>query len=107
MQPVCHRLGDELHFPVALVLEHPERLPLEIARALAQCLRYATRRHWGLIQEKIEVPLTRWEKRQGVVSDEARDRKLDQLEGDYLRAVESEVAQILRGWGGEESRPAW
>src|SRR5262245_41748085 len=52
--PVCTRLGTELTFPLDLVVGHPVQLPRAVARALAVTYRYATRRHWALIEERLE-----------------------------------------------------
>jgi hypothetical protein len=98
--PVWSQLGHEMNFPVALVVEQPHRLPLVIARTLAQVFMLATRRHWRLVVSKIEEPLARWERSQGArVTEAARDERLDVLEAEYLRAHEAEVAQVLRRWG--------
>jgi hypothetical protein len=96
----CRRLGHELAFPTSLVAGGQDRLPQVIARTLALALRYATGRHWGLILERIEGPMERWERRAGKHADDAtRAAKLDRLEADYLAAYEAEIAGILRGWG--------
>jgi hypothetical protein len=101
---VCSKLGHQLDFPAALVLGQPDRLAGEIARALAQVLMLANRRHWRLIIDLIEDPLKRWERQQGrKVTDTARDQKLDELEAEYVGVYESEVAQILRRWEVEGS----
>jgi hypothetical protein len=97
---VCTRFGTALTFPAAVAAGPPDRLRYEIARALAQALRHATRAHWRLMNRVIEHPLARWEKRQRAgVTDAARDEKLDQLEAEYLRAYEAELAAIVRRWG--------
>ena len=57
--PCCDAFGAEFTFPLSLAVEHPDRLPLEIARALAVAWRYATRRHWRLVVEMIEDPPSR------------------------------------------------
>jgi hypothetical protein len=99
---LCDRLGFEMTFSTRLVLEHPNRLPYEITRVLAAAFLYASRRHWGLIQELIERPLERWERQQGArATGAARDRKLDALEAEYLRVSGIEMEQILRRWGVE------
>jgi hypothetical protein len=93
------KLGTEFTFPLRLVTEHPASLPHAIARGLAQAHRFASRRHWGLIQERIEEPLADWERRRGRKTDADRDAKLGRLEAGYLAAYEAEIAAILRGWG--------
>jgi hypothetical protein len=98
--PACDRLGHRLTFAVVPSDEPAGRLPQVIARTLALALRYATGRHWGLILERIEDPMERWERRAGKHADDAaRAAKLDRLEADYLAAYEAEIAGILRGWG--------
>jgi hypothetical protein len=95
-----------MNFPIALVVEQPDRLPLVIARTLAQVHRFATRRHWRLVQEMIEEPLALWESQRGAeVSDAARDQKLDALEGEYVRRSEAELRELLGWWGFDQERP--
>jgi hypothetical protein len=102
---VCNELGSRLNFPFSLVVEQPALLPFVIARALAEVSRYASRRHWALIQELIEEPLARWERRQGKRIDDARrDAKLDRLERAHQQAYEKEIAAILDGWGLGQAR---
>jgi hypothetical protein len=96
----CERHGNALTFPTSLVTQDGDRLRYVVARTFALALRFATRRHWGLIVAKIEDPLERWLKRRGKNADEAsREAKLDRLEADYLAAYEAEIATIMRGWG--------
>jgi hypothetical protein len=97
---IVSRLGHELTFPLAVVAERPDRLPLTIARALAQVHLHATRRHWGLALEIVEEPLARWERRMGQkTTDASRDAKIDRLEAAHRRAYEKEIAAILTRWG--------
>jgi len=104
---ISHKFGNVLDFPVSLVAGQSHRLAFQIARTLAQALRYATRAHWRLVNQLIERPLDRWERQQRArVTDTARNKKLDILEAEYLRAYESEMAQIIRRWGLEELAPA-
>jgi hypothetical protein len=99
----CKRFGAALTFPLALIAERPEQLSPVIARALAEVHRYATRRHWGLILDRIEDPLARWERWRGKRADDAsREAKLDLLEKAYLREYEADLVRIVREWGIEE-----
>jgi hypothetical protein len=105
-EAVCDQLGFELTFPDALVANQSERLGGEIVRALMQTHRYASGRHWTLNWSMIEGPFEQWEKEQGGdVSDDARDRKLDELEGALLRVHHAEVAELLFRWQGGPSQP--
>jgi hypothetical protein len=54
---VCSRFGGVLNFPASLVATHAHLLPWEIAKALVQVYRYASRKHYGLILELIDEPL--------------------------------------------------
>ncbi len=99
----CDGLGAELTFPMSLAAEHPDRLPLEVARAVAAAWRYATRRHWRLVMEMIEDPLAAWEAGRKRVTHAGRERKLDALEAAHLRACEAELAAVLRRWGFEDA----
>jgi hypothetical protein len=101
---VCDDLGHTLVFPASLVVGHAEDLRWVIARALATAMRYASRRHWQLIQERIEEPMGRWQRRRGrKVTEGECDAKRDQLEAAYLVKYEKELAQLLRSWGFAES----
>src|SRR5438128_715219 len=74
---VCSRSGSVLNFPASLVATHSHLLPWEIAKALVQVYRYASRKHYGLILELIDEPLERWERQQGKkITDARRDKKL-------------------------------
>jgi hypothetical protein len=96
---VCKHSGAMLTFPISLVMDHPGRLALEIARTLAHVHRMATRQHWRLVQTIIEEPMVRWEKRQGIkLTDDARDRKLDKLEAVFVKESETAVAELLDRW---------
>jgi len=96
----CTKFGHELTFPVTLMTQPPDCIAFEIARALAQVFHMANRRHWRLIQERIEQPLEAWEASQPKkITHAARDRKLDVLEAEYLRVYHAEMADLLRGWG--------
>jgi hypothetical protein len=104
---VCSRFGSVLNFPASLVATHWHLLPCEIARALALVYRYASRQHWGLILDLIETPLDCWERRQGNrVTDALRNKKLDELEKEFLRQYEAQVAELLSGWGFKEPAEA-
>ena len=95
----CAFLGDLLTIPLGLVLDHPHRLQFEIARVLAMAYRYASRAHWRLIVAMLDEPLERWEKAQRLVTDESRDRKLDELENGYFQEFEKQIAELLVRWG--------
>jgi hypothetical protein len=104
--PACDRLGHRLTFAVVPADEPAGRLPLLIARALAQAHLFATRRHWALAIDLIEEPLARWEKRRGKDADDAaRERKLDLLEAAHRKAYEGELEQRLRAWGFADPAP--
>jgi hypothetical protein len=100
---LCDDLGTKLTFPFDLVAEHSHQLPLAIARALAVAFRFASRRHWALIEERLEQPLARWERRRGRKTDADREAELDRLERAYLRAFQAEIAAILLGWGLDQA----
>jgi hypothetical protein len=100
---LCGDLGAKLTFPLDLVAEHPDQLPRSVARALAIAHRYASRRHWALIEERLETPMARWERRRGPKTDADREAELDRLEWAYLRAYQAETAAILRGWGLDQA----
>src|SRR5262249_31882410 len=96
------KLGTEFTFPLGLVAGHPDALPHAIARGLAGAPPHAARRHWGLALERIEEPLTRWERRMGKrVNDATRNAKIDQLEVAHRHAYEQEIAATLKVWGIE------
>jgi hypothetical protein len=107
--PRCANLGRELSFDLAEVLEMPDDLPAVIATALAQVTLLADRRHWELIDEFIEAPMRRWERRHGKeVGDPEHEAKLDELEQAHHRAYEKELGGIVRGWGLEPAAlPPW
>ncbi len=99
-QPACSHFGCRLSFPLALAVDGSDRLPESVAAALAQAALHATGRHWSLIQELIEAPLAKWERRRGKkAADEARDARLDRLEEAHARAYRRAVEEIVRGWG--------
>jgi hypothetical protein len=80
--------------------DEPHRLRREIACALAQTLRCATRQHWALQLSMLEEPMERWERRQhGQATEEACERKWQALVKPYLRAYEHEMTEILGRWG--------
>ena len=95
--------GTILNFSATLVLDQPERLPLVIARALAAAYRFAAGRHCGLILERFDGPLEVWEKERGGEFTEAEHEAIqDALEGDFRRAYEAEIMDLLRRWKFEE-----
>jgi hypothetical protein len=100
---LCGDLGAKLTFPFDLVAEHSHQLPLAIARALAIAHRYASRQHWALIEERLEKPMARWERRRGRKADADREAALDRLERAYLRGYQAEIAAILLGWGLDQA----
>jgi hypothetical protein len=96
-----------LTFPASLVAEHPHQLPAVIARALAEALLHANRRHWALVETEIEGPLARWERRQGKRADDVRrGAKIDHLEAAHRRAYQREVTAVLAGWGSDAAAGA-
>jgi hypothetical protein len=98
--PACELLGYELTFPADFIVLQTADLPHEIASLLVQVFGYASGAHWRLIQELIEQPLARWAAGEGAgASERARNRKLNELEGNFLRAHQAAVAQQLGAWG--------
>jgi len=54
----------------------------------------------------IEQPLARWEKQQGAEgTDDALERKADDLEKNFLVQYEEALARVLRRWGIKEPLP--
>jgi hypothetical protein len=101
---VIARCGMEISLPASLVGQ-PFKLVGEVARALAGVHRYVSREHWGLILAVIEEPLDLWEREQGAdVDDDRRDKKLDELEAEYLRRFTARIDQIIGAWRIEASR---
>jgi hypothetical protein len=97
---VCRKFGFELRFPAGQVLGPPEGLSREIALALVETFRYATRQHSALALSMLEEPIERWERRrQCKATEEEYDRKWAALLKPYRRAYEQEVAEILGRWG--------
>ncbi len=97
---ICSHFGCRLTFPLALAVDGSDRLPESVAVALAQAALHASGRHWSLIQEMIEGPIAKWERRRGKrATDEARDARLDRLEEAHARAYHQAVEEIVRGWG--------
>src|SRR5262249_50065824 len=95
---VCDRLGNVLNFPSSLMGGRGSALA--VARALAQVYLYATRLHWGLVQDLIEKPLTRWEGRRGKGATEAAQAaKVRSLEQEFVRRRESDLGRVVLGWG--------
>ena len=67
--------------------------------------RYVSRQHWGLVLEVIEEPFDLWERQQGAdAADDLRERKLDELEAEYLRRFTARIDQITGLWGVEARR---
>jgi hypothetical protein len=104
----CQGADSRLNFTLAEVLETPGDLPSEIATALARVL-LADRRHWELVEEIIEAPMRRWEKRHGKeIGDPEHDAKLDKLEQAHHKVYVREVGLIVRRWGFEPAAlPPW
>jgi hypothetical protein len=97
--------GMEINFPASLVVGQPLRLVEEVARALAGVHRLATREHWSLILEQIDEPFDLWEGQEGAdATDDRWDKKLDELEAEYLRRFRARIGQIIQTWGIEASR---
>jgi hypothetical protein len=102
--------GHEMTFPISLVLHHPDRLKLEIARTVVHAYRYATAHFWRLYAELVDEPFSRWEQvQEEPISDTRAARKLATLEKAYLREHARIVAEILGEWGfsscAQEQKP--
>jgi hypothetical protein len=103
-EDVIARCGLEINFAASLVVGPPFKLVGEVARALAGVHRHVSREHWGLILAVIEEPFDLWEREQGAdATDDLRDKKLDELEAEYLRRFTARIAQIIQSWGIESS----
>lgn len=97
---IAQYLGNMYLFPQPMLWNDPAQLRMEIATVLAWTFRVATRRRWELAIEIVEKPYEEWEKRQkGKASHDRRDRKLDALEAQHLRAYHAEMAELLGRWG--------
>jgi hypothetical protein len=94
----CRNFGFELTFQACLVLDESHRLRGEIACALAQTLRCATRRHWALQLSKLEEPMERWERRQHGQATEQACRRLGM--------THQRIAHIPRNSRPAAARPA-
>src|ERR1700722_3123625 len=97
--PTCYAVakgGYELNFPLALIVDHADRLCYEIARTLAMVFRLAPGAHGELVMSMVEKPLDQWEKQHGAP---APKRKQDALEKKYVKVFEEQVALQVRAWG--------
>lgn len=99
---ICDRLGDELIFPTSLVQTPAHRLPVAIARLLAEVYRLATGEHGRLVMALLEDPYHAWERRRGSKATEADgERQWARLEAAFLVRNEAEVTRVMQQWGWE------
>jgi hypothetical protein len=91
-------MGAALAFRASLTTSNRERLRPTIAEALAKTYRFATRRHWYLVDE-IKEPYEAWEAEHPDATDDERQRKWDAGTPVYFRRLGEEIDEILHRWG--------
>jgi hypothetical protein len=96
------KFGHSVSFSILLVAAPPRLLVSEIARALAQVFRHATREYWPLVSQLIDAPLERWQREEGAdATEDEEEDKAAALEAEYLQAYEARIVAILKAWGFE------
>jgi hypothetical protein len=90
--------GIALAFRASLTTSNRERLRPTIAEALAKAHRFATRRHWFLLDE-IREPYEAWKAEHPNATEEERQREWDAGTPEYLRRLREEIDAILHRWG--------
>jgi hypothetical protein len=91
--------GCRLSFKTTSLEASSEQLRSEIALALADTFRFATRAHWRLVDKMMDKPMERWEQRHADASDDAHEKKWTRLEKAYLPEYHREIEAILQRWG--------